>query len=75
MTRDEYNNAVEDIIQMCQDRNSTFAFERGTVSGPQPFESKNLNAVLEDALEEVLDLINYGVQAALKLKSLQRSLA
>jgi hypothetical protein len=74
MTNREFNDAVADIVLQCQHRNNTFATDHICWAGPQTFEGKTTNEVLEDALEEVLDLINYSVQIALKLKDLQRNL-
>ena len=75
MTNREFNDAVADIVLQCQHRNNKFATDHTCWAGPQTFEGKSVDEVFDDALEEVLDLVNYSVQLALKIKTIQRKLA
>lgn len=71
MRTPEFNLAVDDIVKECQHRNRRFA-QINHISARQPFEDMSPEEVLDEALEEVYDLINYGVMTALNIKTLQR---
>ena len=75
MNTNEFNDAVAGIVRQCASRNTTFAEEHLCIHGPQPFEDKDVHDTVNEALEEVLDLINYSVMITLKLKKLQREFA
>ena len=75
MTSNEFNDAVRDIVRQCQQRNQVFAWGHHCKHGPQPFEEQDPVDTVEEALEEVYDLINYSVMLALKFKKLQRNIA
>lgn len=74
MTSEEHADAVELLVRRLRSRVMGPGDEQYSGGGVQRFESRPVGVIAEDALEEVEDLIVYGVQLWLRLGGLARRL-
>lgn len=75
MTSEEFANEVQSIIESVRFRIEGVGAEQyQTQSDVQRFESRSLQDILQDAREEIDDLIVYGAQLRIRLDALQERL-
>jgi hypothetical protein len=77
MNPQELADEVAAVVKRAQDRvgpGSIGAQQYHVEGQPQTFERMELDALLEYAIEETLDLINYGVMLTIRLDRMRESL-
>jgi len=71
MTSEEFSDSVEEIVRSLRGRIlGVGADQYDDGSGVQRFEGRSLQRILQDAVEEVDDLIVYAAQLRLRITSL-----
>lgn len=72
MTSEEYADEVARIVARLEDRimgPGMLQYDNG--SGTQRFEGRSLDGIVEDALEEVEDLIAYACQLHIRFRQIR----
>ncbi len=67
LTSQQYADAQEDICNYARQRILTVGAEQYDRGGMQRFESFSVDEVINEAMDELADLINYAAQAAILL--------
>lgn len=74
MTSQELAEAVEDVVARAQSRVTGIGAEQYSQGTTQKFETMTLEGLVDYAIEETLDLVNYGVMLTIRLDRLRTAL-